>query len=123
MEPITLTRQWLLSWLLGSALYAAYQGTVHFSDWCYLGVATFFAAGVSLLMLPLNRLLLRQLARRGPVWPVAGRWIWLLGGTAALFGLANVLVLPLLSWLGPLSSWPWGVAALPVALFVNRNLL
>ena len=38
-----------------------------------------------------------------------------LDGTLALFGLANVLVWPLRTWLGPGSTWPWGVAAVLVA--------
>jgi hypothetical protein len=123
MQPIKTLHQWLLSLLLGSAFYAIYQGTVHFSDWCYLGVSTVVAAGVSGILVPLNRLLLRQLAAHGSQWPALGRWGWLLGGTLALFGLANVLVWPLLSWLGPGMAWPWGVAAVLVAVTMHRSLL
>jgi hypothetical protein len=115
--------QWLLSLLLGSAFYATYQGTVHFSDWCYLTVSTVIAAGISALTIPLNKMLLQQLATHGPQWPALGRWAWLLGGTLALFGLTNVLVWPLLTWLGPGSTWPWGVAAALVAVVMRRNLL
>jgi len=116
-----LLRQWLLTLLLGSAFYAACHHVVHFSDWCYLGVSTFFAAGASYLVIPLNGWLLRQLAAEQ--FPAAGRWLGLLGGTLALFALANLLVLPLLSWPGPGSTWPWGVAALLVAPLVHRKLL
>ena len=118
-----LKHQWMLSLLLGSALYAIYQGTVHFSDWCYQAVSTAVAAGVSALLIPLNEVLLQQLAARGPQWPVLGRWAWLLGGTLGLFGLANVLVWPLLTWPGPGAAWPWGVAAALVAVLLHRNLL
>jgi hypothetical protein len=38
-ESKQLSRQWLLSLLLGSTLYAAYQGVMHFSDWCYLAAS------------------------------------------------------------------------------------
>lgn len=119
MLPKLLLRQWLLTLLLGSFFYAAYHHIVHFSDWCYLGVSTFFAAGASYLLIPLNDWLLRQLT----TWPVAARWPGLLGGTLALFALSNLLVLPLLSWPGPGSTWPWGVAALLVAPLVQRRLL
>lgn len=108
-----LLRQWAITLLIGSIFYAANHGVVHFSDWCYLGVSTFFAAGSSYLVIPLNGWLLRHLAASS--WPVVGRWLGLLGGTLGLFGLANLLVLPLLSWPGPGSTWPWGVAALLVA--------
>ena len=116
-------RQWLLSLLLGSAFYAAYQGTVHFSDWCYLAAATATAACASALMLPLNKWLLKHLSCGGQHWPVPFRWAWLLGGTLALFGLANLLTLPLLTWLGPGGTWPWGVAALLVAGVMHHDLL
>jgi hypothetical protein len=116
-----LLRQWLFSLLLGSAFYACYHGVVHFSDWYYLGVATAVAAVVSALMVPLNGMLLRLLARR-PQWPAAGRWAGLLLGTAGLFGLANVLTLPLHTMLGPGSTAPWGLAALLVAAGVNSGL-
>ncbi|MDO7876534.1 hypothetical protein Q5H93_17450 [Hymenobacter sp. ASUV-10] len=116
-----LVRQWLLTLLLGSIFYAGYHRVVHFSDWCYLGTSTFFAAGSSYLVIPLNGWLLRQLAASS--WPAIGRWLALLGGTLALFALANLLVLPLLSWPGPGSTWPWGVAALLVAPLVHRQLL
>lgn len=119
----SLGRQWLLSLVLGSALYAAYHGVVHFSDWCYLGVATAVAGAVSLLMVPLNGLLLRHLARHGAGWSAAGRWLGLLGGTAALFALASVPVLPLRTMLGPGSTLPWGLGALIVAVAVNWPLL
>lgn len=118
-----LSRQWLLSLLLGSAFYAIYQGTVHFSDWCYLGVSTAVAAGISGILLPLNKLLLRHLAARGPQWSALGRWLWLMGGTLALFGLANALVWPLLTWMGPGAAGPWGVAAVLVAIATHWNLL
>lgn len=114
-----LLRQWLLTLLLGSLFYAAYHHVVHFSDWCYLGVSTFFAAGVSYLLIPLNGWLLQLLA----VWPIASRWLGLLGGTLLLFGISNLLVLPLLSWPGPGGTWPWGVAALLVAPLVQHRLL
>jgi len=116
-----LLRQWLFTLLLGSFLYAAYHHVVHFSDWCYLGVSTFFAAGASYLVIPLNGWLLRQLAVR-PL-SATGRWLGLLSGTLILFALANLLVLPLLSWPGPGSTWPWGVAALLVAPLTHRRLL
>jgi len=116
-----LKKQWLLSLLLGSAFYAIYQGTVHFSDWCYLAVSTAVAAGISALLIPLNKILLQQLAARGPQWSALGRWLWLLGGTLALFGLANLLVWPLRTWLGPGSTWPWGLAALLVAGAMHRD--
>ena len=118
-----LLRQWLLTLLLGSATYAAYHGVVHFSDWCYLNVSSFIAGAVSALCVPLNGRLLRYLAGPGAAWPAAGRGIGLLLGTLALFGLANLLVLPLLTWLGPGSTWPWGGAALLVAVALNQNLL
>ena len=113
--PPRLGCQWLFSLLLGSAFYAVYQGTVHFSDWCYLAVATAVAAGISALLIPLNKMLLRQLAAHEAQWPALGRWAGLLGSTLGLFGLANVLVWPLRTWLGPGSTWPWGVAAVLVA--------
>jgi len=116
-----LLRQWLLTLLLGSLFYASYHHVVHFSDWCYLGVSTFFAAGASYLLIPLNGWLLRQLAARH--LSAARRRLGLLGGTLALFALANLLVLPLLSWPGPGSTWPWGVAALLVAPLVHQKLL
>lgn len=122
-SALPLSRQWLLSLLLGSAFYAIYQGTVHFSDWCYLGVSTVVAAGVSGILMPLNKLLLRQLSTHRPQWPTLGRWLWLLGGTLALFGLANVLVWPLLTWLGPGAAAPWGLAAVLVAVAMHWNLL
>jgi hypothetical protein len=122
-KPNMLLRQWLLTLLLGSAFYAAYHGIVHFSDWCYLGVSTFFAAGSSYLVIPLNGWLLHYLHRPENTWPPAARGAALLSGTAVLFGLANLLVLPLLSWPGPGSTGPWGVAALLSTLFVNKNLL
>ncbi|GAB3589093.1 hypothetical protein [Hymenobacter daeguensis] len=122
-NPKLFMRQWLLSLLLGSAFYAIYQGTVHFSDWCYLGVSTAVAAGVSGVLVPLNKLLLQQLAERGPQWPAFGRWLWLFGGMLALFGLANGLVWPLLTWLGPGAAWPWGVAAVLVAVLMRWNML
>ncbi|GAA4357317.1 hypothetical protein GCM10023185_21930 [Hymenobacter saemangeumensis] len=119
----TLGRQWLLSLLLGSALYAAYHGVVHFSDWCYLGVSTAVAGGISLLMVPLNGLLLHRLSRHGTQWPAAGRWAGLLGGTATIFALANVPVLPLHTMLGPGSTLPWGIAALSVAAAMRWRLM
>ena len=118
-----LLRQWLFSLLLGSALYAAYHGVVHFSDWYYLGVSTAVAGGVSLLLVPLNALLLRYLSQRGAVWPAAMRWAGLLLGTSALFALANVPVYPLHTMLGPGSTLPWGMAALLAAIICNRCLL
>lgn len=118
-----LRRQWMLSLLLGSAFYAIYQGTVHFSDWCYLAVSTIVAAGVSGILVPLNKKLLNHLVAHGPKWPAMSRWAWLLGGTLGLFGLANVLVWPLLTWLGPGAAWPWGIAAALVAAVMHRNLL
>ena len=114
-RPALPLQQWFLSLVLGSAFYAAYQGVVHFSDWCYLAAATVMAACISALLLPLNKMLLAQLARR-PHWPAVGRLVWLLGGTLGLFGLANLVALPLLTWLGPGGTWPWGVAALLVAV-------
>jgi hypothetical protein len=66
---------------------------------------------------------MRRLATHGPQWPALGRWLWLLGGTLALFGVANVLVWPLLSWLGPGATGPWGVAAALVAVVMHWNLL
>ena len=119
----SLLRQWLLTLLLGSTFYGAYQGVVHFSDWCYLAVATATAGIISALLIPLNAWLLQHLAARGPAWPALGRWAWLLGGTALLFGLANGLALPLLTWLGPGSTWPWGGAALVVAVAQQWPLL
>jgi hypothetical protein len=116
-----LLRQWLFTLLLGSLFYAAYHHVVHFSDWCYLGTSTFFAAGASYLVIPLNGWLLRQLATRP--WPAVGRGLGLVAGTLILFALSNLLVLPLLSWPGPGSTWPWGVAALLVAPLVQQQLL
>jgi hypothetical protein len=122
MQPSNfLLRQWLLTLLFGSLLYAGYHGVVHFSDWCYLGVSTFFAAGSSYLVIPLNGWLLRWLAAQP--WPAAGRALGLLAGTLTLFALANLLVLPLLSWPGPGSTWPWGIAALLVAPLVQQKML
>ena len=121
--PLPLARQWLLSLLLGSACYAFFQGIVHFSDWCYLGTSTAVAAGVSLGLVPFNKRLLGYLAAYGPQWPALCRWAWLLGGTGGLFGLANLLTWPLLTWLGPGGAWPWGAASLAVAVAMNRNLL
>lgn len=118
-----LINQWLASLLLGSIFYASYQGIVHFSDWCYLAAATASAACISGLLLPLQKMLLRHLGRDGRHWPAAGRWMWLLGGTLAIFGLANLLTLPLLTWLGPGGTWPWGIAALIVAAWANWPLL
>ena|GEM_PF-3088891 len=115
--------QWLFSLLLGSTFYAIYQGIVHFSDWCYLAVATAVAGGVSLLVVPLNGLLLGLLTRNSSNWPLLIRWLVLLLGTAALFALANVPVYPLHTMVGPGSTLPWGLAALLVALLINRNLL
>ena len=115
--------QWLLSLLVGGLFYAVYQGTVHFSDWCYLGVSTAVAAGVSLILVPLNKLLLRRLASQGPQWSAPGRWAWLSGGILGLFGLANGLVWPLLTWLGPGAAGPWGMAAMLVAVIYNQKLL
>ena len=118
-----LARQWLLTLLLGSTIFAAHQGLVHFSDWCYLATATVMAAGISALMIPLNCRLLQFLAEHGPALSSVGRWTLLLGGTGSLFALANLLTLPLLTWLGPGSTWPWGVAALLVVLVVQWPLL
>lgn len=117
-----LRRQWRLSLLLGSTGYATYQGVVHFSDWCYLAAATASAACISALLIPLNKLLLQHLLRHRQHWPAVGRWAWLLGGTLGLFGLANLLTLPLLTWLGPGGTWPWGVAALVVAGAMHHDL-
>ena len=119
--PKQLLRQWLLTLLLGSTFYAAHHSVVHFSDWCYLATSTFFAAGASYLVIPLNGWLLGQLAARP--WSAAGRLLGLLGGTLLLFACSNLLVLPLLSWPGPGSTWPWGVAALLVAPLVQWPLL
>lgn len=94
---------------------------MHFSDWCYLAAAT--AAGISTALMPLNGLLLRRLASHRGYWPVLARWAWLLGNTAALFRVANALTLPLLTWLGPDGTWPWGVAAALAAVGVQRPLL
>lgn len=121
MNAHSLLRQWLFTLLLGSVFYAVYHHVVHFSDWCYLGVSTFFAAGSSYLVIPLNSWFLRHLTARH--LSAAGRGLGLLGGTLALFALANLLVLPLLSWLGPGSTWPWGVAALLVAPLMHQKLL
>ena len=106
---------WLLSLVLGSSIYAAFNGLVHFSDWCYLVVSTAVAALASAAVLPLYGLLLRQLARHGQHWPALGRWVGLGGSTLVLFGLANLLVWPLRTWPGPGGTWPWGVAAVVVA--------
>ena len=73
--------------------------------------------------MPLNGRLLRYLAGPGAVWSAVGRGAGLLLGTLALFGLANLLVLPLLTWPGPGGTWPWGGAALLVALGQQRWLL
>ena len=116
MSRALLRQQWLLSLLLGSLFYAIYHGTVHFSDWCYLAVSTAVAAGVSAILLPLHKLLLQQLAVRGPQWPAAGRCTGAVSITMLVFGLANVLVWPLHTWLGPSGTWPWGVAAALVAV-------
>lgn len=89
-----------------------------FSDWCYLAAAGVFAA-----MVPLNALLLRRLASHRAHWPVLTRWTWPLGDTAALFGVANALTLPLLTWLGPGGIWLWGVAAALAAAGVQQGLL
>ena len=121
--PPNLLRQWLLTLLLGSAAYAAYHGVVHFSDWCYLGVSSLCAGAASAAVVPLNGRLLRYLAGPGRRWPRAGRGAALLLGTLVLFGLANALVLPLRSWPGPYGTWPWGGAALLMALAANGPLL
>ena len=122
-DNLRLFRQWLLSLLLGSACYALSQGIVHFSDWCYLAASTAVAAGVSALLIPLNKHLLNNLTACGPQWSVPGRWAWLLAGTLGLFGLATLLTWPLLSWPGPGGVWPWGAAALIATVLMNRNLL
>ena len=96
---------------------------VHFSDLCYLIAATVVAAGISALLVPLNKHLLQCLAAREAQWSRLSRWAWLLAGTLGLFGLANLLMWPLLTWLGPGEAGPWGAAALVVAVTTNRKPL
>ena len=116
MNSALIRQQRLLSLLLGSLFYAIYHGMVHFSDWCYLAVSTAVAAGVSAILLPLHRLLVRQLAARGPQWPAAGRCAGAASVAVLIFGLANLPVWSLHTWLGPGGTWPWGAAAVLVAV-------
>ena len=114
-NTLSLRSHWLLSPLLGSTIYAGFNGLVHFSDWCYLAASMAVAAVASAVVLPLYGWLLGHLMRHGQQWSALGRWAWLVGGTLALFGLANLLVGLLRTWPGPGGAWPWGMAAVVVS--------
>ena len=101
-------KQWLRALLLGSACYAASNGLVHKSDWCYLAASAAVAAMFMAGLWPLYWWLVTRPPRGLRVVPL----LWPLGCTLAVFGLGVLLTWPLRSWPGPDGVWPWGAGAL-----------